>query len=88
MSRKKTWLTVCMCTSAALLLFTLGFLLAQQLLVQRTKLAIEQCTSELKEEKYMLKTWCTHERIRIGQCKDEIYVCLCSSPGDLSSLSE
>jgi hypothetical protein len=88
MSRKKPWLSVCVYTSAALLFFTSGFLSAQHLLIQKTELAIDECTSELKEKKHMLKTWCTHERIRIGQCKDAIYVCLCSSPGDFSDLSE
>ncbi len=88
MSTKKYWLTVCACTLAGLILFTSGFLLSKHLLVQKAKTAIDECTTVLKEESRMLRTWCTHERIRIGQCDDEIYVCLCSSPGDFSESSE
>ena len=53
-------------------------------MIQKSRTVINECTDALQEKRRMLKTWCTHERIRIGQCDDEVYVCLCSSPGDFS----
>lgn len=83
MSRKKYWLTVCACTFAALLLFTSGFLLSKHLIVQKARSVISECNRALEDAREMNKTWCTSNNVRIGQCEDDIYVCLCSSPGDL-----
>ena len=58
-------------------------LLSKHLLIQKTRLIVSECSQELKKAVDMNKTWCAPNNIRIGQCEDDIYVCLCSSPGDL-----
>ncbi len=83
MTGKKYWITVTAFIIAGILLFTSGFLLSKHLLIQKTRLIVSECSQELKKAVDMNKTWCAPNNIRIGQCEDDIYVCLCSSPGDL-----
>jgi len=56
--------------------------------IEESALAVVKCEHNLVKERNMLKTWCTSQNIRIGQCEDEIYICLCSSPGDFETFSE
>lgn len=80
--RKKRWLTLLVTVITAVGLVAAGFLSSHYLLTQKTNVALDRCEQELEVERRMLRTWCEPSRIRIGQCEDEVYVCLCSSPDE------
>ena len=82
MKRKKRWLTLLVTVMTAVCLAAAGFLSSHYLLAQKTNVTLDRCERELEQERRMLRTWCDPSRIRIGQCEDEVYVCLCSSPDD------
>ena len=86
-NRKKYWMTILGCFLASVCLFMSGFLLAHQLVIQKTTTVVNECFDTLEKKQQMLRTWCVTDQIRIGQCEEEIYVCLCASPDDFD-LSE
>ena len=87
-NRKKYWLAVACWILSSVCLFVSGFLLAHHLVIQRTSHLLDECAYSLATEAKMLNTWCTSDTLRIGQCEDEIYVCLCSAPEDFKISSE